>query len=56
MSSNLLYIQGMRYFIIDLNSKNKTYVNGQAIPVQVETEIYDGCQIRLENEEFTFYR
>lgn len=43
-----------RYYIIDLNSKNKTFVNNQVIPVQVETELHNGDSIRLGNEEFVF--
>lgn len=42
-------------FVIDLNSKNKTYINGQPIPVQQETEIFDGDSLRLANEEFVFH-
>ena len=44
-----------RYFIIDLNSTNKTYVDGRAIPVQKEIELFDGTRIRLSNEEFVFH-
>lgn len=43
------------HYIIDLNSKNKTYINNQAIPVQVEIELHDGDTVRLGNEEFIFY-
>lgn len=43
-----------RYFIIDLNSTNKTYVDGRAIPVEKEIELFDGTRIRLSNEEFVF--
>lgn len=43
-----------KYFIIDLNSKNRTFVNGIAIPPQQETEIHNGDSIRLANEEFEF--
>jgi hypothetical protein len=43
-----------KYYIVDLNSKNRTYVNGVPIPAQQETEIYDGDAIRLANEEFIF--
>lgn len=43
-----------RYFIIDLNSTNKTYVDGRAIPVAKEIELFDGTKIRLSNEEFVF--
>lgn len=46
--------RGNRFFIVDLNSKNRTFVNGVPIPVQQEMEIYDGDRIRLANEEFEF--
>ncbi|OCA87669.1 hypothetical protein A8F94_07385 [Bacillus sp. FJAT-27225] len=44
-----------RYFIIDHNSTNKTYVDGRAIPVKQEVEIFSGTKLRLANEEFIFY-
>ncbi|WP_338470824.1 FHA domain-containing protein [Niallia sp. XMNu-256] len=44
-----------RYFIIDNNSTNKTYVDERAIPVQQEVEIFSGTKLRLANEEFVFY-
>lgn len=44
-----------RYFIIDLNSTNKTYVDGRAIPVEKKIELFDGTRIRLSNEEFVFH-
>ncbi len=44
-----------RYFIIDLNSTNKTYVDGRAIPIQKEVEIFSGTRLRLANEDFVFY-
>lgn len=44
-----------RYYIIDNNSTNKTYVDGRVIPVQKEIEIFPGTKIRLGNEEFVFY-
>lgn len=47
--------RGQRYYVIDLNSKNKTYVNGQAIPVQQEVEIFNEDKLRLANEDFVFY-
>lgn len=43
-----------KYFIMDLNSKNCTYINGQRIPVQSEVEILDSDRITLGNEEFVF--
>ena len=44
-----------RYFIIDLNSTNKTYVDGRAIPVEKEVELFDGTRVRLSNEDFVFH-
>jgi len=46
--------RGQKYFVIDRNSKNKTYINGQAIPPQCECEILDGSRLVLGNEEFLF--
>ena len=46
--------RGSNYFVIDLNSKNHTYINDQMLPVQCETEIRDGDRLRLGNEEFIF--
>lgn len=46
--------RGNRYFVRDLNSKNKTFINGQAIPAQYECEIFDGTRLTLGNEEFIF--
>lgn len=46
--------RGQKYFVIDLNSKNKTFINGEAIPVQCECEIFDGNRLVLGNEEFIF--
>lgn len=47
--------RGQRYFVIDLNSKNKTFINGAPIPPQTEIELFDGNELRLGNEEFVFY-
>lgn len=46
--------RGNKYFVIDLNSKNHTYINDQMIAVQCETEIRDGDRLKLGNEEFVF--
>ena len=45
---------GDNYFIVDLNSRNYTYVNGMMIQSGIETPISDGDMIMLANEEFTF--
>lgn len=44
-----------RYYIVDLNSTNKTYVDGRLIRAEKEVEIYNGTKLRLANEEFVFY-
>ena len=43
-----------RYYIVDRNSTNKTFVDGKVIPAEKEVEIFHGTQIRLANEDFTF--
>lgn len=47
--------RGNKFYIIDLNSKNKTYINDQQIPIHKEIDIRDGDCLRLANEEFIFY-
>lgn len=46
--------RGNRYFVIDLNSKNRTFINDQVLPPQQEVEIFDGDRLKLANEEFVF--
>lgn len=46
--------RGRRYFVTDLNSKNRTYINNEALPAEQECEIYDGDHLKLANEEFVF--
>ena len=46
--------RGARYFVMDLNSKNHTYINNQEIPIHCEVEIHDGDRLKLGNEEFVF--
>lgn len=43
-----------RYYIIDRNSTNRTFVDGKVIPAEKEIEIFSGTKIRLANEDFTF--
>lgn len=43
------------YFVIDLNSKNRTYINNVPLVVREETQICDGDMLRLGNEEFEFH-
>lgn len=43
-----------RYYVMDLNSTNKTYLNGVTLAKKEETELKDGDVIKLANEEFVF--
>lgn len=47
--------RGERYFVVDLNSKNRTFINDRILPIQQEVEIFDGDQLRLADEEFVFH-
>lgn len=44
-----------RYFVVDLNTTNYTYINGQIIPANTEVEIFDRNILKLANEEFEFH-
>ena len=44
-----------RYYVVDHNSTNKTYVDGRVVPIQTEVEIFPGTKLRLANEDFVFY-
>lgn len=47
--------RGTRYFVIDQNSKNHTYINDNQISAKIEVEINDGDILRLADEEFIFH-
>ncbi|NLC20083.1 MAG: FHA domain-containing protein [Clostridiales bacterium] len=46
--------KGGKYYIIDLNSVNGTYVNGERLVCNTETLIKNGDKITFANEPFTF--
>lgn len=46
--------RGNRYFIMDLNSTNRTFINGRQIPARQEVEVYNGDRLKLADEEFEF--
>ena len=46
---------GMKYFVIDMGSKNGTYLNGFQIPPSNEIEIKNGQTIIFANEKFIFH-
>lgn len=43
-----------RYYIVDRNSTNKTFIDGKVIFAEKEVEIFSGTQIRFANEDFIF--
>lgn len=51
--ANIISRKG-EYFVVDTNSTNHTFVNGQMIPSNVETKITHGAKITFGNEEFEF--
>lgn len=49
-----IFVRGGRYFILDNNSTNFTYIFNNRIPPQTEIEIMPGTTIRLADELFEF--
>ena len=47
-------VSGDRYFISDLKSTNKTYVNGRAIMEGQREALSSDARVRLANEDFVF--
>ncbi len=43
-----------KWFINDLNSTNKTYINDRQIYPNMDIELFDGMSIKLANESFIF--
>ena len=42
------------YFVMDLNTTNKTFLNGSVVAPATEIEINDGDELTFANEKFTF--
>lgn len=42
------------FFIVDMNSLNKTFVNERELVAERKQELFDGDKIKLANEEFIF--
>lgn len=51
--ANIIMREG-KYYVMDTNSTNHTFVNGQLLQSNVETEITHGAVVKLANEEFEF--
>ena len=49
-----LVLRGEQWYIVDLKSKNRTFVNDKALQANVETPLQNGDIIKLDNEEFVF--
>ena len=47
-----IIVRGTRCFIVDLKSKNKTYINDNVIPINTEYELHNDDVITLADEEF----
>ncbi len=43
-----------KYYVLDTNSTNHTYVDGRMIPSGTEVEITSGTHLRFANEDFEF--
>lgn len=46
--------RGDEYYVLDTNSTNHTFINGEMIQSNVEIQISHGDKIRLANDEFEF--
>lgn len=46
--------QNGRYYIVDMGSRNGTFVNGRKLSEGVPCELFEGQQIKLGNEVFIF--
>lgn len=51
--ANIVTKEG-KYFVVDTNSTNHTFVNGAIIQSNMEVEINHGDKIRFANEDFEF--
>lgn len=43
-----------RYYVFDIQSKNRTYINNRVLPSEKEIEISNDDVLKLANEEFLF--
>jgi pSer/pThr/pTyr-binding forkhead associated (FHA) protein len=51
--ANIIYKNGS-YFIVDLNSTNGTFVNGQQLSANQEVRLNVNDRIKFADEEFIF--
>lgn len=50
-----IVMENDEYYIIDMNSKNHTFVNGRMISSGTKVKLIHGSRIKLSNEEFEFF-
>ncbi|MDR0519106.1 MAG: FHA domain-containing protein [Clostridiales Family XIII bacterium] len=50
-----IVFEGGRYFAVDMESSNKTYVDGMELSPGVGADLYSGSQVRLADLDFVFY-
>ena len=48
-------VVGNEYYVVDKNSTNKTYVNNRIVNPDTSVQIFEGDEIKLANEVFTFH-
>ena len=51
--ANVITKEG-EFFVVDTNSTNHTYVNGNMIQSSTEVKLNHGDKVRLANEDFEF--
>ena len=49
-----IILRGSQWYIVDLKSKNRTFLNDRVLQASVEAPLHDGDVIKLNNEEFVF--
>ena len=49
-----IIFRGSQWYIVDLKSKNRTFLNDRVLQASVEAPLHDGDVIKLNNEEFVF--
>ena len=49
-----IILRGNQWYVVDLKSKNRTFLNDRVLSANIETPLQDGDVIKLNNEEFVF--
>lgn len=54
-SHAIIKAENNKFFVADLNSTNKTYLNGAPIYPNTDIELNNGAKLKFANEDFIFY-